>query len=389
MNTDKATGVLALLALLALGAAGWWSVRLALADGEFRTGTPEGVGRAVELTPLNTAYLSLQALQAGYQDAGPVLLEIARLTPDASAPRIRLGLEAEARGDAAGAERWLLEAARVDHQYEPRWTLANFYFRERKTDEFWKWIRAALEVSYGNRDAAFELCWRTVPDAAVIVARGIPDRHAVVAALLDYLSRTGRGDGAAVAIRLSQWHDAGDLPGLEAEMDRLVAAGRRAEAKEVWMNLGYAEPPASGNLVVHPDFEVPRVGHGFDWRLMENAGVSFTQFDSPPELRISFTGKQPEACELLEQLVGVRKDRRYRLRWESRGVAGDQADGVVWRAGTANAVLRAGGDWMAGELMFVADRDGDRIELRYERPVGEPRTEGAIELRHIAVEEAR
>ena len=58
----------------------------------------------------------------------------------------------------AGAERWLLDAARVDRQYEPRWTLANFYFRQQKMDDFWKWMRAALEVSYGDRVAAFDLC---------------------------------------------------------------------------------------------------------------------------------------------------------------------------------------------------------------------------------------
>ena len=45
------------------------------------------------------------------------------LTPQA-------GLAAETRGDAALAEKWLQEAATVDRQYEPRWTLANFYFRQ-------------------------------------------------------------------------------------------------------------------------------------------------------------------------------------------------------------------------------------------------------------------
>src|ERR1700685_92889 len=90
-----------LLALISLAAAAWFSVRLARADAEFREGTPESVVRALELTPRNTPYLSLRALQVDYDggDPRPLLETIARLNPDASAPRIRLGVDAEVRGD--------------------------------------------------------------------------------------------------------------------------------------------------------------------------------------------------------------------------------------------------------------------------------------------------
>jgi hypothetical protein len=151
--------------------AGLFSLRLARADAEYRKGTPESVARAAEIEPFNAAYLTLHALQIEYEggDARPLLETIARITPDASAPRIKLGLDAELRGDLAGAEKWLLDAARVDHQYEPRWTLANFYFRQQRIEEFWKWIRSALDVSYGDRGAAFDLCWRASPDPRLIL----------------------------------------------------------------------------------------------------------------------------------------------------------------------------------------------------------------------------
>ena len=112
--------------------------------------------------PENGEYLAALALQAEYsgQDSTPLLEEIARLNPRASAPRIRLGLAAELRGDAKQAERWLQEAFSVDRQFETRWTLANFYFRQGKPDEFWTWMRSALEMSYGDRVAAFDLCWQ-------------------------------------------------------------------------------------------------------------------------------------------------------------------------------------------------------------------------------------
>ena len=375
-------------ALAAMAVAGWFALRLAVADAAYRQGTPESVARAAALEPLNTAYLTLHALQLEYAggDARPELEKIVRITPDASAPRIKLGLEAEARGDAGEAEKWLLDAARVDHQYEPRWTLANFYFRQQKMDQFWRWMRAALEVSYGDRSAAFDLCWREAPDASVILERAIPERHEVLAAWVWYLASRDRGDAAEAAIRLSKARDLDDAAVLNLEMDRLVEAGRREAALQIWKSLGYADPPESGNLIEHPDFEAPRVGHGFDWRLIENAGVKFTPIETPPapaELRISFDGMQPEACLLLEQFVGIEKGKRYVLRWEARG----DATGVAWQAGAESGTVHGGDDWTRGELGFAAGKDGEALALRYARPLGEARTEGSIELRHISVQE--
>lgn len=375
-----------------MGAAGWFSIRLAWADAEFRKGTPESVARAAELAPLNTTYLTLEALQVEYAggDARPLLERIARITPDASAPRIKLGLEEEIRGDAEGAEKWLLEAAGVDHQYEPRWTLANFYFRQQRMDDFWKWIRAALEVSYGDRSAAFDLCRQASPDTRAILQRAIPERHEVLAAFVWYLLGHDSANAAEAAIQLSKSHAASDDAALDTEMDRLLAAGRRDAALEIWRNLGYAAPPESGNLVVHPDFEAPRVGHGFDWRLMENPGVKFTPLDTPAAsletpsaLRISFDGMEPESCDLIEQFVGVTKRKRYVLRWEARG----NATGVAWNVEPESATVHGGEDWTRGELRFAAAKDGQAIELRYARPLGEARTEGTIELRSISIEE--
>ena len=141
------------------------------------------------------------------------------------------------------AERWLLEAARVDRQFEPRWTLANFYFRQQKMDEFWKWMRAALEVSYGDRDAAFDLCWSAAPDAATILARAIPERHAVLAAFVgtwwEAAGRCGAGGSGLIASAGRERSSGPDAEAvLDAEMDRLLAAGRWAEAREIWVNLG-------------------------------------------------------------------------------------------------------------------------------------------------------
>jgi hypothetical protein len=376
-NVSKIAG---LMALLGLTAAAWFSVLLARADAAFRKGTPEGVARAVELQPRNTAYLSQQALQIEYEgrDPRPLLEEIARLNPDSAAPRLRLGLDAEVRSDLAGAERWLLDASRVDRQYEPRWTLANFYFRQRRTNDFWVWMRAALEVSYGDRTPAFDLCTRVAPDVRTIMARAVPDKHDVVAAYLMYLLEA-KEDPALVAERLSQWRDPADSPALHTALDASVELGNHAAARQIWLNLGY---PGPASPVFNPDFGPLRIGHGFDWRFVQNPGVTNLPLDTPA-LRVSFNGMQPESCELLRQYVGVRMGKHYMLRWESRGFV----NGVVWRIGASSAPLRPGNDWTPGQLSFVATKDTSALALFYNRPIGEPRAEGSVELRHVTIDE--
>lgn len=384
------SGLAALTALLALAVAAWFAVTLARADAEFRLGSPESVARAIELAPRNTAYLSQQALQIEYEggDPRPLLEKIARINPASSAPLIRLGLDAEVRGDFAGAERRLIDAARVDRQYEPRWTLANFYFRQQKpgqksSDEFWQWIRSALEVSYGDRTPAFDLCERADPDTQGILTRAIPDQHAVLAAFLWYLNTHKPNDAALAAERLAPYRDPSDLPALYATLDNLARIGDRKAAREIWRNLGYLEPAAP---VFNPDFGPSRihngfgVGHGFDWQIIQQPGVAYVSLEGP-SLRISFNAMQPESCELVRQYVGVRVGKRYLLRWESRGIA----SGLTWRIGGNSATLLAGGDWTPGQLIFTATEDA--LSLNYNRPLGEPRVEGSVELRHVTIED--
>src|SRR5258708_38910440 len=95
--------IFAVIALCALAIAAYFSIRLAIADSQFRRRTSDSVARALEILPGNTAYLALRALQLDYgdQDATPLLERAARLNPLASAPRIRLGLTAATRGGSA------------------------------------------------------------------------------------------------------------------------------------------------------------------------------------------------------------------------------------------------------------------------------------------------
>lgn len=341
-----------ILGFVVLAAAAVWSVWLARADAEFSRGTPEGVARAMELLPGNTEYLAFGALQAEYdgRDAEPLFRRIVQLNSTLSAPRIRLGLAAEQRGDAGEAERQLREAYSVDHQFETRWTLANFYFRQGRVAEFWMWMRSALEVSYGDRRPAFDLCWRMSSDADEIL-QAIPDREDVAADYLAFLMN--RPEALAAAVRKVNRPEL-----LLAATDVLLEAKRYADAVEVWKQAGRSAPVG----VTSPGFEAPQTGHGFDWRWNAAGGVKH-----PAPARIQLTGAQPETVELVRQYVGgLRPGARYKLQW----TAAAKVPGLEWRVN-------------GGPADFRADAEVAVLALWYERPKGEVRAEAQIDIGNV------
>jgi tetratricopeptide (TPR) repeat protein len=356
---------LAVAALCVLAVAGVHSIRLALADAAFREHTPQSVARALEILPDHAGYLLFRAQQMIYdgEDSTALLERAARLNPLSSAPRIRLGLAAEARGDFSGAEKWLLDAARVDRQFEPRWTLANFYFRRERRSDFWKWMRPALEVSYGDRSLAFDLCWRMTQNAEEVLAQAVPERHEVLAAYLYYVMDRRHEAVAPVALKLAQLHDRSDAAELETASDLLINDGRFTQARELWMQMVQAQT----GLIANGDFVTEPSGHGFDWRPTRGDGV--THVALPGSYRIQLSGKQSESTELLRQLVVLQSGKVYSLRWEARTQGFGSPTGIEWNAGATHAALEAGTMNFKAEAAFVP------ITLAYHRPTGQARAE--------------
>jgi hypothetical protein len=379
--------VLGLLALLGIALAAFFSIRLAQASAEFDHRTPESVARALEILPRNTEYLLLRSLQLDYggENASPLLERAAAIDSLSSAPRIRLGLAAEARGDSIAAEKWLLDAARVDHQFEPRWTLANFYFRRSRKDQFWKWMHSALEVSYGDRRPAFDLCWTMSQDAREIFAKAIPEHTDVLGAYLSYVLDQHRNAAGPVAVKLGELRDPGYSALLDSASDALLEAGDTAAAREVWRLLGRPDPHG----VANGNFARPPVNHGFDWRLLEPPGVTHVHIESPPAHRILLSGKQPEACDLLRQMLTVEAGKRYELHWEARTPGITQPSGIEWSVTGRSAPIGAGDNWQKGAVSFTASGDLVPLALTYRRPTGQPRAEGYIEIRGVALSQVR
>ena len=144
-----------------LAYAGYWTVRIAAADWMFRLGTPPSIRRAIRLAPGNADYLSGLAQ---VEPAGAVgdLRMAAALSPADAGLRIELGLACEEHGDFPRAEASLLAAVQLDRTFAPRRMLAEFYFRRREAEGFWRRRRRRWKSPAGTFPICFAIAGRSV-----------------------------------------------------------------------------------------------------------------------------------------------------------------------------------------------------------------------------------
>ena len=161
------------------------------------------------------------------------------------------------------------------------------------------------------------------------------------------------------------------------------------EAAEIWnalcrRRLLALEPldPAADRLVTNGDFLQAPSGRGFDWRLVEQTGV--TAAANNGELRVGFTGRQPERCLIVWQYVPPSPGTRYRLRWEARAGLGEPARDIAWVVSDAELLTES-----AHSQEFLAAKDLTRICLIYQRPLGSARLEDTVWIGHVRMERAR
>ncbi|MCC7175923.1 MAG: hypothetical protein IT159_12070 [Bryobacterales bacterium] len=392
----RAAAAAAVIAWLGVGL--YWTLRLGVADRLYHLGTPTAVERARRLAPSNAAYFA--SASAGRE----ALYEAVSRNPRLSSAWIDLGLLAETEGNPREAERCLLEAARVDASYKPRWSLANFYFRRGENGKFWLWGRLAADMAYYTQTPLFRLYWQVTQEPEVILERGIPPRGNVLAQYLHFLLTENRPAAAEQAAqRLIPGSTTADLPVLLLYCDRSIAAGRVDAALAAWNALCgrgllpyHALDPQRGLSITNGDFGAPPLGSAFDWRLHRIEGIAATRLDPPNGLRLVFTGRQPEHCTLLEQTAPVEAGAPYRMSYKWRGDTLPKADGLRWavtepgtgRELAAGALVGGDGVWQDGVLGFSAPVAGGavRLALEYHRAPGTTRIEGSLWVREVSMD---
>ena len=377
---------------LALALSSYWALRLAWADHLSDGAELAGRERAVQLAPAAAEFAERLADRRDELggDGLPDWRRAAALDPENPERRMRLGVRAELAGDYPLAERSLLAAAARSRLYQPKYLLAQYYFRRQNAAQFWPWARAALEAAWGDAAPVFELGWRMRPDAAWLSAHLAPPRREIVRQYLAYLTNRERWAAAtAEARKILPAAGGADLAGLLAYSEARLSRGDASEATEIWnalcrRRLLALEPldPAGDRLVTNGDFLQAPSSRGFDWRLVGQIGV--TAAAEGGELRVAFTGRQPERCLIAWQYVPTAPETRYRLRWEARAGGGEPARGIAWVVSDAEP-----GAQSANSQEFLAAKDLTRICLICQRPVGSARLEGTVWIGHVRLARAR
>jgi hypothetical protein len=309
------------------------------------------------------------------------------LDPENARLRMRLGLRAELAGDFALAEQSLLAAASRSHLYQPRYLVAQFYFRRQNADSFWKWSRSALEIAYGDVTALLDLGWRMQPDGDWIWQHAIPARLEIARQYLVFLEGKRQwGTARTVALSLLTPATSADRPILLDYVERRLTLGDGSDALAVWNALcrGGLLPyqpldPVRGPHLTGSDFDRAPIETGFDWRLNNLSGVAVAL--GGHEIRLRFSGAEQEQSMILWQYVPVEPALEYRLKFGVRTIDAATVDGIGWSIAESTGIELGHALAPSGAAQFHSARNSVvKLALVYRRPLGSTRLEGAIAL---------
>lgn len=374
----------------------WSSWKLAKADRLFHRDSKESIRAALRLEPDAWEY-SMRLAQLDDQDARQLLESAVRISPYNAPADIELGLDFEAAGDYTRAEKFLQDAYGVDHTFLPRWSLANFYFRRGNIPAFWTWAKSAAQLPSGtvNLRPLFELCWHVSPNPEQISALVVDNDPNVIGQYLSFLSWKGQlKAAAALAPRLIRNGQASDNRWLLFSfVDKLIAAGDQAAAKELWGQLIQAGWVIADSTVPNnADFAREPLPVSFDWRLPDYTGLH--SWPGPSGLEVEFTGDQPEHCLIAEQTLALTPG-AYSFSYSYRTAEIPPGTGVHWQIVDAatNQVLATSVDLSSDTLTnsavtFTVSPSVPfvRLRLTYQRSLGTTRISGSLTVRSTRVE---
>lgn len=380
-------------------------------------GTASAERRALSLDPGNEFFIARNAeMQANLGDPSTRLdAELRRameMNPRDSSALMTLGLRAEERGDPQAAV-YLERAAEVDHTYKPAWTLLNYYFRAGRYDLAWPVARRCL-LMIQPRDATvypydpapvFDILWHMSNDPARIL-RAIPRRSATLVPYLAWLASTNRAEAGIEAwpeaLRVADLSSGFDTGALEDFCNFLISANRALDAVAVWNALaghkviaGTRLDPAAGTVLEDPAFQYPAVRMGFGWMLTPDSG-EFAVI-AWHNLRLDFTGDQPESSRVMLKMVPVLSGRRYVLAWKADGTrvlsSPESASGLYFRVvdPVSKREQRCAPLVSANSCTFDVDpgTTAERLDLLYSRALGSTRVQGAVLISRVDIRMSR
>ena len=362
-------------ALLGVGAV----ARVGWADWVRRDNTEGQVRVAIGLVPLNWNYYrdlaELEGMSAPKKVAA--LRRAVGLNEGNPWLRMELGGAEEGVRDFHAAEGSLRRAVELDTTYAPRAELAAFYFRRKDSGKFLEAARGALALPLPggvkqDLGVLFGECWELVEDGAEIRRVVMPENAEdwlgyIWRSYLDFLMGSGRWAEARVAAaRVMRGSVAEGKDVVLRYCEGMLGQGDGVEAAKAWKWSGSKEMGLGSTSSQK----------GFDWRYAGGGGLYFEV--SGNGLKVGFSGKQAERCDVLWRYVVLEGGRRYRLKAVVK---------TPWRGpGLRWEVVAGGKDLLGGGETFDGIAGLARLVLRYERAVGTVRVEGDVMVGQAVIE---
>jgi hypothetical protein len=345
---------------------------------------PATLRQALTLTPANPDWrVRLAGIEPSNRTAW--LDSALALDPNLTLARIERGVHSEISNNPAAAESDFLEAARRDHQYLPRWTLAAFYFRQHDRPHFQTWARQALEMAYGDALPLFQMAGQLGMTVQDIRQTLLPDRPPVYQAFLTHtLDKADYPAAAEAAQHLIQIGTAARYrdPILYA-VDALFRAGQIDPSVALWNQAANAHwiphAPLRPAMVANPEFAFEFLPAGFDWTHNPIDGVVFWRTRG---YQIELSHNQPESCTLTTLPLPLEPGRTYRLQVAATTEIAPNS-GLTWQIQKQT--------WDAAkpvDATFTAPPkpEPQYLRLTYTRALGTKRLEGTLTLQKVTIE---
>ncbi len=372
----------------------WDSLQLARADHYFRKDTDQSIRMAIRMVPDGWPYY-MRLAQYERANARELLSTSLKLNPYDAQANIELGLQYEADGDYARAQKQLLQAYNIDHTYLPRWTLANYYFRRGNMPEFWAWARSAAAMPSDDIGGLLELCWRAAPDPAVVTGAILNEKPEFLRQYINYLVAKNEPRAAAeIAPHLIRAGDPqSDLPVLFGVVNRLIQTSEARSADTLWrLLIGNHWVVADSSIPNNDRFARTPLPVGFDWSIPEYTGLH--SWPGVSGLETEFAGTEPENCVIAEQYV-VLSPGNYQFNYSYRTSEIPKGAGIQWQVldpGSQLAIAESS-DLSSNEmkqsvLSFTVPPGMSLLSLRltYKRPLGMVRVSGALRMQSVQIQ---
>jgi hypothetical protein len=316
---------------------------------------------------------------------------------------IMRSVQQEESGDLAGTEASLRSSVAVARYYVPLWSLTAFYYRQANVPAFIRSAKDTLSVGSGDPRSLFQMATKLNLTPEVIEKQILPDRPETQSAWLAYsVERENWPSVTQTARRLTAAGSKTDAPAVLSACERLFLAGKLDESVAVWnaaIGAGWFSlnrlNPAAGASLTDETFSAPRIGLGFDWKVIAPAEVAVS-FSAEHYARLEFSGDEPESVDLLSQYLPLLPARRYKLTARSRTEDLPPATGLHWlvTALTPTRTVEALSPNLSGEDVTETSLEFEtlpqptpfRLMLIYRREPGTTRIKGRLWVQSLRLE---